>query len=642
MEPFDMDRRKPMTMTKTKTKNPQSSVRIEGLEPRRLLSAAAPQTVHPMLAPAAIGAPDNGYSPAQIKHAYGFDQVSANGAGQTIAIVDAFNDPNIANDLSVFSQNFGLPAANLKVVSQTGGSVSNIKTDTGWAGEIALDVEWAHGAAPGANILLVEAKSDSITDLMAAVDYARKAQNVSVVSMSWGGSEFRGQTQFDKYFTTPAGHQNVTFIASSGDSGSWFGPSWPATSPSVLSVGGTSLYTSDNAGTYAAESGWRYSGGGISSVYPVPSYQASAQSTGSRTSPDVAYNADPYTGFAVYDSIADQGYVGWQVIGGTSAGAPQWAALIAIADQVRNNSGKGTLDGASNTLPALYKLYSPPGSASYASYTADFDDVVGGRSSRFLAAHSGYDGVTGLGSPKVAAIVSALSGVPGVTVTVGFVRAARAVRSNTRRFPVTTGSDGSSGSTTTTTITAVNPVNGTILDLRPLTVATLDPGTRDMLENSTSSAAIISRFTGNVAANQSAPSSASRLVQDIASAAALPQTAIAAVVITDLAIPAATVPAIVRIASTDAVTAFSDAMASFAQESAALGDMVGAVLGGASDAGAASHAITHGRAWAATIAVLAADAVLIGTWQAHRRAQKQRAKRRAPYQRTFSLLPIER
>jgi hypothetical protein len=632
MELFHMDRTK--KTKKTTRMNREHAVRIEGLESRRLLSA----TVQPFLtiAPAAIGAPDNGYSPAQIKHAYGFDQVSGNGAGQTIAIVDAFNDPNIANDLSVFSQNFGLPAANLKVVSQTGGSVNNIKTDSGWAGEISLDVEWAHAIAPGANILLVESKSDSITDLMAAVDYARKAQNVSVVSMSWGGSEFRGQTQFDKYFTTPAGHQNVTFIASSGDSGSWFGPSWPATSPSVLSVGGTSLYTSDNAGTYAAESGWRYSGGGISSVYPVPSYQAAAQSTGSRTSPDVAYDADPYTGFAVYDSLPDQGYVGWQVIGGTSAGAPQWAALIAIADQVRNNAGKGTLDGASNTLPALYSLYSPAGTTSYATYVADFNDVIGGRSSRFLAAHSGYDGVTGLGSPKVAAVIAALSGVPGASVTVGTVRVARAARSNTRRFPVTTGSDGSSGSTTTTAA----PVNGTILDVRPVAAAALNPGARDMMETAALSAATISHATGNVAANQTAlASAASRFVQDVAFAT-LPQSAVAAV-ITDLAIPAATVPTVLRIASTDAVAAFSDAMASFAQESAALGDMVGAVLGAGSD-GAASHVITHGRAWAATVAVLAADAVLIGTWQAHRRAQRAQAKRRAPYQRTFSLLPIER
>ena len=626
------------TQKKTTRMNRQNPVRIEGLESRRLLSA----TVQPLLtiAPAAIGAPDSGYSPAQIKHAYGFDQVSGNGAGQTIAIVDAFNDPNIANDLSVFSQNFGLPAANLKIVSQTGGSVSNIKTDSGWAGEIALDVEWAHAIAPGANILLVEAKSDSITDLMAAVDLARKAQGVSVVSMSWGGSEFRGQTQFDKYFTTPAGHQNVTFIASSGDSGSWFGPSWPATSPSVLSVGGTSLYTSDNAGTYAGESGWRYSGGGISAVYSVPSYQASAQSTGSRTSPDVSYDADPYTGFAVYDSLPDQGFSGWQVVGGTSAGAPQWAALIAIANQVRANAGKGTLDGASNTLPALYSLYSPAGTTSYASYVADFNDVVGGRSSRFLAAHSGYDGVTGLGTPKVPAVIAALSGVQSTNVALASAKSAKAARANARRFPVATGSD---GGTTTTTITAVNPVNGTLLDVRPLDVAALNPGARNTLESSALSATAISLATGSTAANHAAPAaSASRFVQDIASPT-LPPTATIAAVITDMAIPAATVPTVVRIASTDAVTAFSDAMASFAQESAALGDMVGAMLGsGGSDAGAASHVITHGRAWAATIAVLAADAVLIGTWQAHRRSQKEQAKRRAPYQRTFSLLPIAR
>ena len=138
------------------------------------------------------------------------------------------------------------------MVNQTGGSKLP-STDSGWAGEISLDVEWAHAIAPGANILLVEASSADTTDLMAAVDYARHAAGVSVVSMSWGGSEFfswgggesQSQTTYDPYFTTPAGHQGVTFIASAGDSGSQSGVQWPASSTNVLSVGGTSLYTSE-------------------------------------------------------------------------------------------------------------------------------------------------------------------------------------------------------------------------------------------------------------------------------------------------------------------------------------------------------------------------------------------------------------
>src|SRR5262249_12019186 len=149
------------------------------------------------------------------------------------------------------------------------------------------------------------------------------------------------------------------------------------------------------------------------------------------------------------------------------------------------------------TLPTLYELYGPAGSASYATYVTDFNDVVGGRSSRFLAAHSGYDGVTGLGSPKVAELVSALSGVASGNVSLASAKSSKATRSNTRRFPVTTGSDDDDGGSKTTAI--VTAVNGTMLDLRPLTVAALNPGDRDMLEASALSAATISQATGKFA-----------------------------------------------------------------------------------------------------------------------------------------------
>src|SRR5207237_1022841 len=151
------------------------------------------------------------------------------GSGQTIAIVDAYNDPNIWADLQVFDKAMGIAdPLSFKQLSQTGGSTSGIATDAGRAGEIALDVEWAHAIAPKAKIVLVEAKTANFNDLMAAVNYARNAAGVSVVSLSWGGSEFYGQTQYDSLFTTPAGHQGVTFVASAGDSGSWWGPQWPA------------------------------------------------------------------------------------------------------------------------------------------------------------------------------------------------------------------------------------------------------------------------------------------------------------------------------------------------------------------------------------------------------------------------------
>ncbi len=293
--------------------------RLEQLEVRSLLSASGLAAVaQPMLEAFATGlATPAGFSPAQIRHAYGFDAVSGNGAGQTIAIVDAYDDPTVASDLHTFDMQFGLPDPRFTKVSQTGSTVYPT-ADQGWASEIALDVEWAHAIAPAANILLVEAKSDSMSDLLTAVNYARNYAGVSVVSMSWGGGEFRSETSYDSYFTTPAGHANVTFIASSGDDGA--GVSYPAASPNVLSVGGTSLTL--KSGNYSSETAWSGSGGGVSRYEPEPSWQRSLQSYGTRTNPDVAYDANPSTGVAVYDSY---GSGGWAVYGGTSISAPQWA-----------------------------------------------------------------------------------------------------------------------------------------------------------------------------------------------------------------------------------------------------------------------------------------------------------------------------
>src|SRR4051794_32048622 len=317
------------------------AVIVEHLECRTLLSAAGARVLHSdlVLSPAATSSSVDGFTPSQIRKAYGFDQISfgngsvaADGRGQTIAIVDAFNDPNIAADLAVFDAQFGLPAANLKVVNQTGGSRLPA-TDAGWASEIALDVEWAHAIAPAASILLVEANSALTSDLMVAVDYARHAAGVSTISMSWGGSEFfdfagggetESQLAYDKTFTTPAGHTGVTFLAAAGDSGQSSGVQWPSSSPNVVAVGGTSLNISDSSGTYLSEGPWRGfrsgTSGGFSDVEPEPDYQQVAQQTGSRSTPDVGYNADPNNGFAVYDSVSGDG---WTVVGGTSAGAPQ-------------------------------------------------------------------------------------------------------------------------------------------------------------------------------------------------------------------------------------------------------------------------------------------------------------------------------
>ncbi len=314
--------------------------RVEVLEGRQLLTAVVIQPSVVLRPDASGNVVVDGYSPKQIRDAYGFNSQGGDGSGQTIAIIGAYNDPKILSDLQVFDRKFGIyDPPSLKVVNQSGGSASGLQTDAGWAGELSLDVEWAHAIAPKANIMVVEANSDSLSSLMTAVNYARHAAGVSVVSMSWGAGEFWGQTSYDAYFTTPAGHQGVTFVAASGDSGSWWGPSWPSSSANVLAVGGTSLSLS-GSNAYAGESGWQDSGGGISSYVSEPSYQSKAQTTGGRTNPDVGYNADPNTGFAVYDSIAYQGYSGWQVVGGTSAGAPQWAGTCGDCESGTHGQGR--------------------------------------------------------------------------------------------------------------------------------------------------------------------------------------------------------------------------------------------------------------------------------------------------------------
>jgi subtilase family serine protease len=244
-----------------------------------------------------------------------------------------------------------------------------------------LDVEWAHAIAPGANILLVETASDQLTDLLAGVDYARHQPGVSVVSMSWGSSEFSQETTLDSYFTTPAGHAGVTFLAATGDGGA--PANWPAVSPNVVAVGGTALLTFDATGTYRYETGWSCSGGGVSLFESAPAYQRGAVANFGRSAPDVAWDADPMTGFAIYTTTTDSGPPGWTVMGGTSAATPQWAALVAIANQGRAVRGAAPLQ----SMPAA--LYQLPSS--------DFHVVASG--SNGLPCGPGYNMVTGLGTP---------------------------------------------------------------------------------------------------------------------------------------------------------------------------------------------------------------------------------------------------
>ena len=382
----------------------KASPLIERLEAREVLSTmGASQVFHPMysLSPHAGNGPNGGLSPSQVKAAYGFNNISFNGVvgdgtGQTIAIVDAYDDPNIAADLAAFSAQFNLPAANLTVVNQNGGTnLPPVDPTGGWELETALDVEWAHAIAPGAKILLVEANSASSSNLLAAVNTAAN-MGAGVVSMSWGSGEFGSEINLDNYFN----HAGVVYTASSGDAGAPV--SWPSASPNVLAVGGTNLSVSGN--TYVGETGWSGSGGGPSAYYTQPSYQSGVVTqTTKRGNPDVAYDADPATGFAVYDSYPENGTTyGWVTIGGTSAGAPQWAALVAIADQGRAAYGLPAINATSPTEihSVIYKN------------TSAFRDITSGTSTGTpnYSASTGYDFVTGVGSPIANLVVQALDG----------------------------------------------------------------------------------------------------------------------------------------------------------------------------------------------------------------------------------------
>jgi subtilase family serine protease len=365
----------------------REALRLEELESRALPSVSPPAgwTASPLLdgvTPLAGASGTSAYTPSQIRSAYGFNNLPYDGAGQTIAIVDAFDDPTIAADLAAFDKHFGLAAPPSFVKATPQGRPA---TDADWSTEIALDVEWAHVIAPRANILLVEAKTSNWTDLLNAVDYARHQPGVVVVSMSWGSPEFSGERGTDATFTTPGGHNGVVFIASAGDAGAAKGPEWPSVSPNVVAVGGTALHLSGNG--YGSEAGWTGGGGGYSKFEARPSYQQGFQGSTVRTTPDVAYNADRKTGVHVYRAGR------WYSVGGTSAGAPQWAGLVALADQARG--GAGALD---NLNPLLYAL---PG--------ADFHDVTTG-SNRY-AAKVGYDLVTGRGTPYADRVVRDLVGV---------------------------------------------------------------------------------------------------------------------------------------------------------------------------------------------------------------------------------------
>ncbi|MHC3469009.1 S53 family peptidase [Streptomyces sp. 7R007] len=337
---------------------------------------------------AADASTPSGYGPTNLQAAYGLTSAAAsNGSGETIAIVDAYDDPNAEADLATYRSYYGLSACTtangcFKKVSQTGSTTSLPSANTGWAEEISLDLDMASAICPKCNILLVEATSATMANLGTAVNRA-VTLGAKYVSNSYGGSESSSDTSYDSsYFN----HPGVAITVSAGDSG--YGAEYPAASKYVTSVGGTKLSTSSSTTRGWTETVWKTSstegtGSGCSSYDAKPTWQTDTGCS-KRTISDVSAVADPATGVSVYDSYGIT--AGWYTFGGTSASAPIIAGVYALA---------GT--PSSSSYPASFP-YAKAG-------TSALNDVTSGNNGSctttyLCTAQSGYDGPTGWGTPE--------------------------------------------------------------------------------------------------------------------------------------------------------------------------------------------------------------------------------------------------
>ncbi|HWB65721.1 MAG TPA: S8 family serine peptidase [Mycobacteriales bacterium] len=323
-----------------------------------------------------VAAP-SGYGPAALASAYHLPAATA-GSGQTVAIVDAFDDPNAEHDLGVYRRQFGLPTCTtanhcFRKVDQAG-HTDYPDTDTGWAEEISLDLDIVSAVCPKCHILLVEAKTPSMANLGTAEDTAVRL-GADAVSNSWGGPDASDRS-YGRYFH----HPGVAITAASGDNG--YGASYPATSKWVTAVGGTTLRTSSSARGYS-ETAWSDGGSGCSTRNATTWQDDTVTGCDGRAVADVAAVADPSTGVAVYDSLADDGQAGWLTFGGTSAAAPLIAAVFALA----GNAGD-VVDG----------------SYVWSHHTGNLHDVRSGSNgscdtAQWCHARTGWDGPTGWGTP---------------------------------------------------------------------------------------------------------------------------------------------------------------------------------------------------------------------------------------------------
>ena len=353
--------------------------------------------VNPLLNPGCLKNPSGSY-------------INPTGGSGVIAIVDAYHYQNAYQDLSTFSSSltgFGLPvlptcngssvatSTNAPCFQQVSATTS---VDCGWNQEAALDIEWAHAMAPGASIVLVEAASNSLSDLLAAVDTASNIAGVKQVSMSWGSSEFRFERNYDFHLN----RSGIAYFASSGDTGGK--TIWPGVSPYVVSAGGTRV-NRDNSGNFIGESAWSKEtcgggpcggGGGPSRFEPRPPYQdalAIRSIVGSsRGTPDFSFDADPFTGVAVYGpTCSGTNPSGWMVFGGTSVSAPALAGIVNLAG---HKLGSGSSTSNPDNYAEQRLLYTSP--TNYSSPNPDFRDITSGNTG--YAAAPGWDFATGIGS----------------------------------------------------------------------------------------------------------------------------------------------------------------------------------------------------------------------------------------------------
>lgn len=442
-EPTDVDTSEPTTsaslrpatsfVSAAQSRISSSRLTVQQLATSKTASSDASGRVSTM----AAGSVVRTYTPAQIRAAYGLPtlpspgvtptlaQAASMGAGQTIYIVNAMHNPNVVAELNAFNTKFGLPGCTVQAIAPTtalplapanksSGCVLSVvysspsgtmtsaapPYDAGWATEIALDVQWAHAIAPMARIVLIEASDASISSMSNAIKLAN-LMGPGVVSMSFGANEGSWSASLESVFSA----SNMTYFAATGDWGTQV--LWPSVSSRVVAVGGTSL---DYSGTGSrTEVGWSKTGGGISLYAAAPNYQTSNNVPGfirqaRRAVADVGFNADPATG--QYVAVIPQGSstVSWISAGGTSLSTPQWAGIAAIANAQRVSANKPVL-GLPHTL-----IYNQIGSVT-GIYTNAFYDVKTGSNGSCVicTAKTGYDGLTGLGTPNVTQMLAALN-----------------------------------------------------------------------------------------------------------------------------------------------------------------------------------------------------------------------------------------